>query len=495
VTVGGNACNFGFTGQNLSPSQTTSINVAGDILYGDGVNSASVALSEPLPAGVFTSPTLFGDLGTAVLSYDTASDQLSLNGLMTAAALNDFLNPGDPSLALDGTQRAAVLALYAETQNANSLALDGSGNFNIFARNIDLGVSSGITVDFPAAPDAALTAISPYGANINVTTSGNLGMAVSAIADGGLLGNIDLNVGGQLDVGGEATALGDPNAPKGIFTTSGGNVTVNAVDDVNVDGSRIAAYNGGNLNITSQTGDVNAGAGGQGYVIFQSLELNALGELIALPADVPLSGILATTVPYSDAQLGNITINTPNGSVNSSQGGVLQIAFGNANTENNFIDVTAGKDINATGSGIIGYNVALKAGGDITGVVVGSQSVNITSQQNVDVTAISGGNVDVNASGTVNGTIIGGGDVSVSGDSIDASVRGGSVETSGDTTGASLGIPASNVATENAQVADNATTATSKTDEDSDDDMKKKKKSVVLAQKVSRVTVLLPKKD
>ena len=495
VTVGGSTYNFGFTGQNLSPLQTTCINVGGDILYGDGVHAAAVALTEPLPAGVFTSATLLGDLGTGVLSYDAAGGRLSLNGLMNQAALNDLLNPEDPSLALDATQRAAVLALYSETQNANSLALAGSGKFNVNARSIDLGVSSGITADFPNAPDSALTAISPYGADLKVTTSGDLDMAVTTIANGGLLGNINLNIGGKLDVGGEATALGDPNAPKGIFTTSGGNVTINAFSDVNVDGSRIAAYNGGNVNITSQTGDVNAGAGGQGYVIFQSLELNTLGELIALPADVPLSGILATTVPYSDAPLGNITINTPNGSVNSSQGGVLQIAFGNANTVNNFIDVTAGKDINATGSGIIGYNVALKAGGDITGVVVGSQSVNIDSAQNVNVTAVSGGNVDINASGTVSGTIVGGGDVSVSGDSIDASVRGGSVATSGDTTGASLGIPASNVATENAQVADNATTAASKTDDTSDDELNKKKKQIALAQKVSRVTVLLPVKN
>jgi hypothetical protein len=74
-------------------------------------------------------------------------------------------------------------------------------------------------------------------------------------------------------------------------------------------------------------------------------------------------------------------------------------------------------------------------------------------------------------------------------------VRGGSVATSGDTSGASLGVPASNVTTENAQVADNATTATSKTDDNSDDELNKKKKGIALAQKVSRVTVLLPKKD
>jgi hypothetical protein len=120
--------------------------------------------------------------------------------------------------------------------------------------------------------------------------------------------------------------------------------------------------------------------------------------------------------------------------------------------------------------------------------------VAVSSLQNVDVTAVSGGNVNISASGSVSGTVIGGGDVSVSGSSIDAAVRGGSVSTSGDTSGASLGVPAAGPQ-ENAQVADNANTATTKTDSGEDTDPLKKKKGIALAQKVSRVTVLLPGKN
>jgi filamentous hemagglutinin family protein len=510
ITVAGSTYNFGFSGQNLSTSQTTAIAVAGDIIYSDTLHAASVSLSDALPAELLN-PALSGNpIVSAELSY--GAGKLSIKGQMTADGLNFLLNPtvveldasgnpvldqnGNPvlvSVTLDATQRAAILALYADSQAANGLALAGSGNFDITARNIDLGISAGITVDFPDAPDAALTAISPDGANINVTTSGNLNLTVTRIADGGLSGAINLSVGGELDVGGTATALGDPSSPKGIFTTSGGNITVNAVGNVNVDGSRIAAYDGGDINITSQNGDVNAGAGGEGFVIFQALQLDpTTGLLTAIPTDIPLSGILATTVFGSDAALGNITINTPNGSVNSSLGGVLQIAFNNANTADNFVNVTAGRDINATGSGIIGENVHLRAGGNINGVVVGSQSVAVSSQQNVDVTAVSGGNVNISASGAVSGTVIGGGDVSVSGSAIDAAVRGSSVSTSGDTSGATLGAPAVGP-NENAQVADNANTVTSKTDANEDDELKKKK-GIALARKVSRVTVLLPGK-
>jgi hypothetical protein len=61
-------------------------------------------------------------------------------------------------------------------------------------------------------------------------------------------------------------------------------------------------------------------------------------------------------------------------------------------------------------------------------------------------------------------------------------------------TGATEGIPQSNVAKNNAETADDASTVASKTD-DQDDDQKKKGKQVILGQKLSRVTViLLPKK-
>ena len=149
-------------------------------------------------------------------------------------------------------------------------------------------------------PDSALAAISPYGASLNVNASGNLTMTSSKITDEGLNGNLQLTVGGTLDVGGAFTTFGDPNAPKGIFTTSGGNISVAANGDINVDGSRIAAYDGGNIDIHSATGDVNAGTGGVGYVSMQGVELDPkTGQLVVIPATIAGSGILATTLPGS----------------------------------------------------------------------------------------------------------------------------------------------------------------------------------------------------
>lgn len=510
ITVAGNTYNFGFSGQNVSPLQTTFINVGGSITYrGD---QTSVSLTDPLPAAMFSS-TLSGDPAvTRLLGYNAATGTLTYIGQMTAAALSYLLNPtevvldafGQPKLnpdgttvtkplTLDATQQAAIQALYTASQNATlgdqGLALAGSGQFNITAASMDLGISGGISV---LAPDSALAAISPYGANLNISLAGNLEMTASQIANDGLLGHINLTAGGALDIGGEFSAYGDPNVPKGIFTTGGGSIFVNAQDDVNVNGSRIAAYDGGNVSVFSQTGDVNAGSGGSGYVNVTSEQLDPVtGQLTTVSSRIPGSGILATTLAGSDAPLGNISVNTPEGSINASLGGVVQIAFNGADSRNNFIALTAGKDINAAGSGVIGSNIRLKAGGDITGLVVGTQGVNINSQQNVNVTVFSGGNVQVNAAGSVSGSIIGGGSVNVSGDSITASLISSSVTTSGDATGASMGIPQSNVARDNAPVMEDTSTNVTRYAQQSIED-NKKDKTITLTQRTGRVTVILP---
>lgn len=515
VNVVGNTYNFGFSGRNLSASQTTSINVGGDISYRGNLTSVALATADALPTAVLD-PLLSGDSEASnKLRYDPATGQLTFIGVMSAADLSFLLNPtklvfdvdglqvfdanGQPvtvPVTLTATQQAAIQQLYANSQSASlgdqGLTLAGSGHFDITAHSIDLGVSGGISV---TAPDAVLAGISPYGADINVTTTGNLGLTSTKIANESYLGGINLNVGGALDIGGQFTTFGDPNSPKGIFTTSGGSVSVIAGNDINVNGSRIAAYNGGNVNVFSLHGDVNAGSGASGFVSLQALELDPLThQLTAIPATMPGSGILATTVSGSHASLGNITVNTPEGDINASLGGIIQIAFNGVGNQNAFINLTAGNDINAGGSGIIGSNIKLEAGGDITGVIVGSGQVDINSQHNVDVTAFGGAGISVSAAGDVSGTMVSP-VLSVSGDSISASLIGSSVSASGDTSGSEMGVPQSNVAKEDARTTEDAATTVAKSDDDEDDPKKKKNQTVALAQKISRVTVTPLQKD
>jgi filamentous hemagglutinin family protein len=514
IAVAGNAYNFGFLGQNLSRSQTTSIAVGGDITYRGDLTS--VSLADPLPAALFNTVLSADSEAIGKLSYNATTGALTFVGQMSSTELAFLLNPaqivlnplGQPILdangqpvtkpiPLDPAQQAAIQSLYTQSQSATlgdqGLAVAGPGKFSVGARNIDLGISGGISV---LTPDSALAAISPYGASLNVNATGNLSMTSSKITDEGLNGNLQLTVGGALDVGGEFTTFGDPNAPRGIFTTSGGNIAVAANGDVNLNGSRIAAYDGGNIAINSATGDVNAGSGGVGFVSMQGVQLDPrTGLLEVVPATIAGSGILATTLPGSRGTLGNITVDAPNGSINASAGGIIQIALNGASQRNACINLNAGKDINASGSGIIGGNLQLTAGGRINGILVGTGTIDVNSQSAVNVTAFGGGGVNISASGSISGTVISGGNVSVSGEAITANVIAQSVSSSGNASQANIGVPASNVAHEDSQASETANSSIVKAQTSTDDDEKKKKTgAITLAQKVGRVTVILPPK-
>jgi len=214
---------------------------------------------------------------------------------------------------------------------------------------------------------------------------------------------------------------------------------------------------------------------------------------LATSRQVGGSGIMAITDGSSTIGVGNVIVQALQGSINANLGGIEQIPFNHIISPDNFIELVAGKDISAGNSGVIGSNIRTTAGGNISGVFVGSGSVAINAGENFSGTIVGSTTVSVAAGGSVSGTIVGGENVSVSGGEITASLLSGSVSTSGDASGAAVGIPQSNNTKQDAQVADDASTANAKADEQSDDEQKKKKE-ITLAQKVGQVTVLLPTK-
>jgi filamentous hemagglutinin family protein len=506
----GSIYNFNFTGHNVSssgPTSVTTINVAGDIDYRG--NLTTEPLNDPLPAELLN-PALIPantDDQNAInnLIYNSTAGTISFIGKMNSAEEAFLLDPtavdGTP-IVLSATQQSAITALFAASQTASTadvggLNLNGPGLLKITANNMDLGISGGINVNSGVTPLPSLTAITPYGASLDVTLTGNLEMTTTEIMNGGLLGNIQLNVGGQIDVGAQSGVFADPNQARGIFTTSSGNVSVTAGGDVNVDGSRIAAYDGGNVTVASQQGDVNAGSGGTGAVsINEVLQLDANGQLESFPGIAAYgSGIMATTVAPSSVAVGNITVSAPNGNINADVGGIEQVAFNHITRPGNFIELDAGGNIDAGNSGVIGSNIRATAGGSISGVFVGSGNVNINAVNDFTGTIVGSSSVAVNAGGTISGTIVGGESISVSGTSIDASLVSGSVSASGDTSSASIGPPASNVQKVDTTVADTASAATSENDGGDSDDEKRKKgaaKNTLLASASSRVTVIFP---
>jgi hypothetical protein len=202
--------------------------------------------------------------------------------------------------------------------------------------------------------------------------------------------------------------------------------------------------------------------------------------------------------------VGNILIEAPNGDIIANSGGVVQLPLNGANSSGATVTLLAGEDaaghilspnrnINVSGSGVIGSLVTLKASGSVEGLVFARNSANINALQNANVTVLSEGNATVSAGGNISGTIIGIGSVTASGSSVDASLLSQNITASGNVTG-QTGFAAGTAANAASAGLSNDQTTKALTSTDQTDDDKKRGKGIPLAQKVGRVTVILPPK-
>ena len=398
---------------------------------------------------------------------------------------------------------------------ANGNVLGGGGQFNITARNLDLGATLGIQSIGPAN-NPALANYFTRGADINVNLSGNLDMFSTTISsENG--GSVFIDAGGYVNVGSTVFTGNEENA-RGIFTVADSPVTVIAGGNIELNGSRIATYDGGDILVESLGGNVDAGLGGESSVKVEEIYVDPATRAIeSFTPRISGSGILAITFPnasagvpfpVSDSTVGNILVETPQGDINTSAGGVVQVSLNGINVGSALVTLLAGKDasgntispgrnIDASSSGVIGSNVKLDASGNITGLVFARNNLNISAQENVSVTALAGGSANVSAGATISGTIIAAGGINASGSSVDASLlTEGTISTSGDSSGAQKGFAQGNAGDATSQgLANDASTKAAASSDDTKDDDKKKNKQIALAQKVSRVTVVLPPKN
>jgi filamentous hemagglutinin family protein len=601
INVGGDMNNSRFQGMNLSadPNQSvqvpvreidgsmgtatvypglTSINVTGDIINRSAFTSVTLDLSpdsgEQAPDLSFLSEATTGNPSAATLVnsfyYNPTTgvftyQNISGMSLSTVLQLLENLpiqtgvdNAGNPIMStasvINAAAAQALQAQYDLDNEQNGLpagvgppagaagyTIGGGGKFQISAQNMDLGTTAGIQSMgvglYTVGSTYPLASLFDKGADISVNLSGDLNMYSTSIAslnDGA----INVNVGGEVNVGSADFNVVTDNA-RGIYTSAQSDVTVIAGGDININGSRIAAYDGGNVTVESLEGDINAGTGAFGYVILNAFYVDPTTHAVFTESPtIPGSGILATTFPARDASYpapvvtaGNILVETPNGNVNADAGGIIQLALNTSQKKKNKekqvltsivevlsgfelrdnmgnpvfaadiangtpVSVSANRNIDVSGSGVIAQNAVLDASGDITGVVFAQGNINISAVANVNVTALAQGTVSASAGGDISGTIIGIGGITASGSSIDASLLSQNVSASGDTSGATEGFAqgtAANSTSQGMSDSSSQTAASASGDTDDTDDLKKKK-GITLAQKVGRVTVVLPAK-
>ncbi len=518
-----------------------------------GLTAPKNATPAQLLAYALQSASLFGvsDLtgqwvasgGDQGFIYNSATGQLGYGGPMSASVLAALSQPitvlklvnGAPVLDASGhfeTQTinwapaSQIETLFAESQpdatpqnTAMGYRIGGPGEFDVSAGSISLGNSYGIlslgVADTTGGYDryGNLASITPQGASVNVSTTGNLDMLTSTIAT---LGGGDVNVlaDGSMDLGSADLYNSTRQVGFGIFSAGPGNVTVTAVGDVNIDGSRIATYDGGDIVVESLTGSINVGTGGNSLTGVYLTYVNPVTGLASSYAEnVFGSGIVANTLVPSTpiegyppasyevaAVPGNITVLTPEGNITSSLGGITQISLNGTSTAGPTITLDAGSpgyvgNIDLGQSGVIGGSVNATASGNITGLIISRQNTDINAAQNFSGSVLAGGSADVSGGGTVTGVIVGVGGASVSGSTVSAQVLGQNVSVNGGAAVSTLGASATASSTSQsaAQQASSTSQQLANNDSESDDDKKKKKKEQPLMQRIKRVTVILPK--
>jgi filamentous hemagglutinin family protein len=443
---------------------------------------------------------------------------------------------------------AVIATLFAASQPDPSpsqpqlgFRVGGPGQFDVTAGSISLGNSYGILSCGVADPQGGynrygnLAAETPAGATLNVTVAEDSSSTVNGVttitpsldiltSTIAAIGGGDVNVnstGGSMDLGSEALFNTSRQVGFGIFTSGHGDVNVTALGDINIDGSRIATYNGGNIFVESLQGNVNVGSGGATF--------NGVGVSYVNPAttragfyaeDVYGSGIVANTLvtppagvllpPGSASVPGNITVETPQGDITASLGGILQEALNGNISAGPTVNLIAGTppsgtpgapgysaghtgNIDLGTSGVIGGTVNITANGNVKGLIISRQNSTIDAAQNFDGTVLSGGQADVSGGVGVTGLIVGVNGANVSGGNVTAQILGQNVSVNGGAAQSTLGTTAA--ATSTSQSAANQSNNDAKqqlasNDDSSDDDKKKKKPKL---QHLKRVTVILPK--
>ena len=540
--VGGDFYNSSFIGQNLRPTDTTLLQVGGQIFNRNEFTFVDqlppteqpdfyallFAVNAP-PVPFYFNPITrrLAMLGRLTDAEKTALLALQVKKLVGGQPVYDDYGHvvdwlgGQPLLddqgnfVLEPAPRTFLsAAILNDLQNrsqdvpqnpSDGYQVGGPGTFSVRAASVELGISKGIVSAGPKY-NPALAGVATRGADLDIRISGDLSMFASAIrtVNGGTL---TVRADGAVTVG-DADVPFNSETARGIFGVGGSDVTVSAGGDVLVAGSRIATYDGGNLLVHSDNGKVDAGVGASGYVRVERITVDpATGLIDSLTRAIPGSGLLATSFPGTDSGVGNIRIETPRGGIYANNGGVVQIALNDADTSKASVTLLAGskdilgpngkpvpQDIEAGDSGVIGGNILLDATGNIKGVIVARNNLNIDALQNVTVTAIASGGVNLSAGGNVSGTVVGLGNVSVAGGEVSGNILGGNVNVSGGSVSGQVGFAQTSVANASQQRAatDEDSTATGK--KTADDDEKKRKDAArpLLSRTTSRVTVVLP---
>jgi len=182
---------------------------------------------------------------------------------------------------------------------------------------------------------ALFPTVGPNGQKI--TYNGSLTMFSASSPNGVTDSSILTDFGGGITtvVAGGQTIVGvngvTPGAHAGILTQGSGDIDMYSEGSVLLGESRVLTTFGGNIVIWSATGDINAGIGAKGTVIFAppGIVYDQFADILLSPT-VPSSGAgIGTLAPIPDVPAGNLDLVAPEGTIDAGEAGIR--ASGNAN--------------------------------------------------------------------------------------------------------------------------------------------------------------------
>jgi filamentous hemagglutinin family protein len=311
IFAGRDITDLNFVGQNVSSKDVTSITALGNISYGYAANVdfSEIELSGP---------------GYLVVQAGGSIDLGQSEGIQ---AVGNYLNP---VLLSSGSIVVAAGISGALDQQGVSSFFDG-------LRRAGEDYSPLLTSDPVAAQgiiDQARTGIiTPFLASHGANAGGDIIMTSSQISTAGG-GSISVLATGSVDVGtsilqsGQSISFGGVLKNFGIFTSTGGAINVFATGDVNVNEARIMTFEGGDITIWSDTGNVYAGRGDKATVNAGVPKYTCKNDVCSLTFTPPTVGSGIRAVTYAPDEntpappIGNIYIFTPSGFVDAGEAGI-----------------------------------------------------------------------------------------------------------------------------------------------------------------------------
>lgn len=258
--LGGDIREVIYRGENIDPSDVTSIRAGGDIHYdfvlpsvGNVSNTKIIQQSGPGTLVVQAGGNI--DLGNSQGIVSVGNSYIPVFGdkgadLVVVAGAKQDIAMESAVQFFDGKDGVST----HDDDNLNGLrkagrdydALKGEGKLSEANARINQARAGIIRqyFDYPA-----------------VSGSGRISMVSSQISTLTGADNIYVLARGSIDVGKSSLAKSTDSKGSGIFTASGGKIDLFAGSDVNVNESRVMSFLGGDITIWSDQGNINAGRG------------------------------------------------------------------------------------------------------------------------------------------------------------------------------------------------------------------------------------------